>query len=109
NQVERSESRPHIVRIGAGVGQRNRKLVMAVLYGQHQRIRARSSGETATPASSASRVRGTLHHRVHIGARRKKHTYGVEVTATHRKEERRESGVDCRIDVGSALDQRSNN
>ena len=75
-----------------------------------KRTGARSSGRARTrpaPASSAGRALWTLHHRIHIGARREKRAHGVEVAPTHGKEERRKPGVECRVDVGSGIDQRA--
>src|SRR6266550_3294655 len=102
--MEWSESCAHIVRIGARVDERNRKLEVAVLHCEQQRAR-RGTWPSPKPTSPAGRVLRGLRHRIHIGARLEKRAHGVEVAPTHGKEECRKTGTDCRVQFASGLDQ----
>ena len=56
---------------------------------------------------ATARCRRTLHRRIHIRARCQKRTHGLEVAATHGKEERRKPRFKRRVDLGSGIDQRA--
>src|SRR5262245_35659523 len=57
------------------------------------------------PTRSAAHTLRRLRHRIHIGARGQKGAHCIQVATAHGKEERLKPGVDCRVNVGSSIDQ----
>ena len=101
--MERRESCPPIVWIGAGVDQRDRELEVTVLHREQQR--ARALADRLVQGGASGLALAALQRRVHIDARLQKRAHHVDVPLTHGKEERRESGIERRVDVGAGVDQ----
>src|SRR4029079_10023830 len=102
-RVERREPCPPIVGIGAGVDQRDRELEVTVLHREQQR--ARTLADRPLQGGVSVRTVAALSRCRHVDARRQKLAHDVQVPRAHGKEERCESGIERRVDVGARVDQ----